>query len=40
MVRTLQGVWELTINDVDLSCYYPQGTVVKREANGNSQLML
>ena len=40
IVRTLQGERELTIDDVDLSCYYPQGTVVEREVNCNSQFML
>jgi len=37
---TLQRERELTINDVDLSCYYPQGTIVKREVNCNRQFML
>jgi len=40
IVRTLQGERELTIDDVDLSCYYPQGTIVEREVNCNSQFML
>jgi hypothetical protein len=40
IVRTLQGERELTIDDVDLACYYPQGTIVEREMNCNSQFML
>jgi hypothetical protein len=40
MVRTEQGERALTINDIDLSCYYPQGTLVEREVNCNSQFML
>jgi hypothetical protein len=40
IIQTLQGERELTIQDVNLSCYYPQGTVIKREANCNSPFML
>jgi len=29
MVRTEQGERALTINDIDLFCYYPQGTIIK-----------
>jgi hypothetical protein len=40
IVRMEQGERALTINDVDLSCYYPQGTIVEREVSCNSQFML
>jgi hypothetical protein len=40
IVRKEQGKRALTINDVDLSCYYPQGTIVEREVSCNSQFML
>jgi hypothetical protein len=40
MVRTEQGERALTINDIELSCYYPQGTIIEREVNWNSQFML
>jgi hypothetical protein len=36
MIRKLQGEQD----DVDLSCYYPVGIVVKREVSCNSQCML
>ncbi len=36
----MQGERELTIQDVNLSCYYPQETIVEREVNCNSQFML
>jgi hypothetical protein len=40
MVRMQQGERELNIDDVELSCYYPAGTIIEREVNCNSQFML
>jgi len=28
------------MDDVELSCYYPAGTIIEREVNCNSQFML
>ena len=40
-IRTEEGVQrQLTIDDVELFCYLPRGTMVEREVNCNSQYML
>ncbi len=39
-VASPAGQRELTIEDVELSCYYSQGSIVEKEVNCNSQFML
>ena len=40
-IRTEEGVQrQLTIDDAELFCYLPRGTMVEREVNCNSQYML